>query len=156
MMLNVAERAPLAPGVKVILSVVEPPGATVNGNVTGASTKSAALAPVTDSVVITRLPMPLLVMVIVVGELVVFGCWLANVTDAGLMLTLGSVPVPDNATVYVLLLLSVIVSVAVRLPTWLGVNVTLMATTLWGQSTVPAAAPAKVNSLAFPVVTATL
>ena len=99
----------------------------------------------------------------------VFSVWLPNVKLEGLRLTDGPVPVPDRFTdcwlPATLLLLSVILNEAVRLPEAVGLNVTLIVQLLLAASELPhvvvsakspGLAPAKAMLLmvraAFPVL----
>ena len=71
LMLKVAVRARGPDGVKVTFMVVLLPGVTVIGSVPAVKAKSPAFAPVSARAVIDKFPVPVLVSVIAVAELVV-------------------------------------------------------------------------------------
>ena len=84
--------------------------------------------PVTAMLLMVRVPVPVFVSVTVWALLVVKTTWVEKVRLVGESVTAGCVPAPVRATVCGLLAeLSVVVSVAVRVPDSVGVNVTLVA-----------------------------
>src|SRR5689334_63524 len=125
--LRLAERDPIAEGVKVTFTFVLALGVIVIG-VGGFAAKSPALAPPTEIAVMVRLAVPVFVTVTGMALLVVLIAWLAKLTLVGKPIC-GAIPVPVSATVCVLLFtalsLSVMVSVAERDPAALGLKVTL-------------------------------
>ena len=125
---SVAVRVPAAAGVNVALTVQVPEPARVVPQVFAEIAKSPALVPEMAMLVILMEAVPALARVTDCGELVELTLVAAKVrlegvTDAFAVLL---VPVPDNATVCGLFPAeSVKVSVAVRVPAAVGVNVTL-------------------------------
>jgi hypothetical protein len=88
---------------------------------------SVALVPVMAMLLMVRGPVPLLVSVTVCPALVVPVVWLAKLRLEGLKVTAGAVPVPERPTVWGLpVALSVMATLAVRLPVAEGLKVTLM------------------------------
>ena len=124
-MLNVAERAEAALGVKIIPIVVLAPGATVIGRAPAVKAKSPALVPEISTLEITRFAVPGLLTVRVVVALELLTAWLPKLTEVGVMEKPATVPVPDRGTVCGLpLTLSVMLRVAERAPAAPGVNAT--------------------------------
>src|SRR5437660_901588 len=129
-MVTLALREPVAVGVKVTLMVQEAPAASalqLLGDLL-VWAKSPALVPVRAMLLMVRAALPLLVSVTAWAALVVLTCWLPKLRLVGLKLTPGAlVPLPLKATVCGLpLALSVILTLALRVPVAVGVNVTLM------------------------------
>jgi len=124
---SVALSATAVLGVNVTAMVVLAPAASVMGSVGTGIVKSAAFAPSMAREEMTRSAVPELVIVILDGLLLVpFNC-VPKVTEVGVMLIAGAMPVPVIATVCGLpAALSVILSVAERVPTAAGVKVTPM------------------------------
>lgn len=125
-----AERLPMAVGVKVTLIVQLAPAPTELPQVL-VWEKSPLLVPVTLTLVMLRLALPLLVRTMFWAVLGVLTAWLPKVRPEVERLAVGPEPVPARLTLWIaparLLLLSVTVSVAERAPGAVGVNVTLTA-----------------------------
>src|SRR5438067_1446456 len=128
-MLTLAVRAPVAEGLKVTVMVQ----LALTASVLGLSgqvfvwAKSPALVPVSPTLVMVRGAVPLLVSVTGWPALVVPVGWLPNERLVGERVTAGAVPVPLSATVCGLPpALSLMETLALRLPVAPGVKVTLM------------------------------
>jgi hypothetical protein len=128
-----ALRLPLAAGVKTTVMVQEALAASVLGDrgQVVVSLKSPAFAPVgCGMLVIVKLALPVLVRVTDCEGLATPTVWLPKVRLVAERPTLGPLPVPVRLTLCVLpatlLLLSVMLNVAVRVPGALGVIVTVM------------------------------
>jgi len=89
LIVNAAVRLPGAEGAKFTLAVQLDPGATELAHVF-VRTKSAALGPVTTTLEIFKVALPLLVKVMLWAVLVVPTSWLLNVTLAPLIVRLGA------------------------------------------------------------------
>ena len=128
-MVTPALRVPVAVGVKVTLIVQEALAASVLGQLL-VWAKSPALVPVSAMLLMVRSALPLLVNVTAWAVLVVLTCWLPKLRLVGLKLTAGAamvVPEPLKATVCGLpAALSVMDTLALRVPVAVGVKVTLM------------------------------
>ena len=149
-MFRVAARLPMAEGVKVTLTFVLPPGATVIGIAAVVSLKSAALAPVIVIPEIIRFAVPGLLMVTGVGVLLLLAAWLPKATLAGLMLMAGAIPVPDRPTACGLpLALSVKLIDAVRAPAAAGLKVTYTVAVPPDATTIGVVDGVKLKSAAF-------
>jgi hypothetical protein len=124
-----AARLPGAVGVNVTLMVQLAPAATEVPQVL-VCPKSAALAPENVMLVMERAAFPVLFRVPSWALLVVLRFWLGKLRPGGVKPATGAVPVPVRLTLCVLLAtllsLSVMVTVAARLPVAAGVNVTLI------------------------------
>ena len=140
LMVSEALRAEIACGVNVTLIVQLPFGNTVLAQVV-VSAKSPAFVPVIETLTPVKFVFPVLVRVTTCTGLVVPCAWLPKVILVGARLTPGPLPVPVRLTVCVLpatlLVLSVMVSVAVRLPGPEGVKVTLIVQLPLGVSDAP-------------------
>jgi hypothetical protein len=125
--LTVAVRVPAAVGVKVTLIVQLLFAATELPQVFD-SAKSPVLVPVMLMLVMLKLEFPVLLKVTLCAALVVPTFWLLNVRLVGERLAVpAAVPVPVRLTVCGLpAALSEMLSVAVRVPAAVGVNVTLI------------------------------
>jgi hypothetical protein len=89
--------------------------------------KSPALVPVSPMLLMVRGAVPLLVSVTLWALLLVLTCRLPKLRLEGLKVTAGAVPVPERPTVWGLpVALSVMATLAVRLPVAEGLKVTLM------------------------------
>src|SRR5208283_3468203 len=140
-MLIAAERLPMAVGVNVTLIVQVPFAATELPHVL-VSPKSPGLAPVNKMLVMDRAAFPVLFRVTTwAGVLVVPTVWLLKSKLVAVRLTVGPRPVPVRLTdcwlPATLLLLSVMVREATRLPEAAGVNVTLIVQLLFAVSELP-------------------
>jgi len=126
---SVAERTLVPEGVNTTFTVAVPPGAAVMGVGLALKVKSPASYPEMAIAEMTRSLVPALPITTDIGALAMFTFWFAKPKLAGVrVMAAPAEPVPDNATVCGLpLALSVIVSVAERLPEPAGVNVTMMA-----------------------------
>ena len=125
-MLIAAARVPVAAGVNVTLIVHDALAARLLPHVV-VSAKSPAFVPVTAMLLIVNGAVPVLLSVTAEAVLVVPICWFPNVTDAGLRLTTGLVPLPDRLTPCGLpAALSVMLMAAERAPVAAGVNATLI------------------------------
>lgn len=123
---KVAMRVPLPAGVKVTLTAQLTLAGSELPHVV-VSAKSPALAPEKVIPVMESATLPVLSKVKLWPPLVVPRPWLLNTRLAVVMLAMGPVPVPIRFTVCGLpLALSVMLTVAERLPMPAGVNVTLM------------------------------
>ena len=124
---SVAVRPALAAGVKVTLMAQVLPGATVTPmQVSTLLPKSPAFAPISPTLVIARLAVPLLVTVSVCAALVAPTSWLPKSRLVAEGAKAGAMPVPVRCTVWGLTAaLSVNTTEAVRVPMALGVKVTL-------------------------------
>jgi hypothetical protein len=126
-MVSVPVKEPPLVGEKVTLIVQEPPAATLLPQLLVCAKLALAAMPATESAAL-----PVLDKVTVCELVEEFTMVAAKVSEAGEMPARGAgvVPVPVKLTVWVLpvapLLLSVMVSVPVRVPAALGVKVTLM------------------------------
>lgn len=122
-------RVPAAVGVNVMLIVQLPPAATELPQVFVCA-KSPAFVSVIAMLVMLKAPLPELLRVTGCTAPVVPRGWLPKVKTVAVRLATGLVPVPVRVTDCVLpvtpLLLSVIVSVPLRVPFVVGVNVTLI------------------------------
>ena len=132
LMLMLALRLPLADGVKVTLIVQLAPAASVLGLMGQVlvCAKSPAFVPATVMLVIVRAAVPLFVSVTDLAALVVPTFWAPKLRLVGFSVTAGAetVPVPESATLCGLpVALSLIVTLALRLPVAEGENVTLIA-----------------------------
>lgn len=140
MMVTAAVRVELARGVNVTLMVQLPPAETVLPQVV-VSAKSAESVPVMAMLTPVKFVVPVLVKVMTCAGLVVPWFWLPKVRLVGERLTPGPLPVPVRLTVCVLpvtlLVLSVMVNDAVRVPGSVGVNVTLIGQLLFAASELP-------------------
>ena len=141
MMLIAAERLPMAVGVNVTLIVQVPFAATELPHVL-VSPKSPGLAPVNPMLVMDRAAFPVLFRVTTwAGVLVVPTVWLLKSKLVAVRPTVGPRPVPVRLTdcwlPATLLLLSVMVRMAARLPEAAGVNVTLIVQLLFAASELP-------------------
>jgi hypothetical protein len=132
---SVAVRVPVALGVKAILIAQLAPADKVLGSVPQVFVwpKSMEFVPPIAIPPSVRAALPVFVSVTDCAALTVPVAWLANVSvdadrvAAGAAVEVEMPPVPDSATVWVLgVAVSLMVSVAARVPTALGVNVTLM------------------------------
>lgn len=135
---SVAERLPVAPAGGVNVMLIEQvafaakavPFAHVEPDAIAKSLAPALVPPMAGAAVRFKVALPVFLTVIVCTVLVVVTSWPPKVTGlAGVIDITGAevAPVPDNATVCGLVVaLSVIVSVPVRVPAAVGVNVTLM------------------------------
>jgi hypothetical protein len=128
-MLTEAVRLPVAVGAKVTLILQLPPAGTELPQLLD-SLKSPAFVPVTAMPVMVKAAVPVLLRVTACAALVVPRIWLLKVRLVELRLTVGPPPVPVRLTLCTLpatlLLLSVMVKVAVRVPGSVGEKVTLM------------------------------
>ena len=128
-MVTEAARLPVAVGAKVTLMLQLPPATTELPQLLD-SLKSPLFAPVTAMLVMVKAAVPVLVRVTGCAELVIPRVWLPKVRLVELRLTVGPPPVPVRFTLCVLpatlLLLSVMVTAAVRVPGSVGVKVTLI------------------------------
>jgi hypothetical protein len=124
---RLAVRAPVPVGIKVTLAVQFALAARLDPQLL-ASEKSPGFVPLSATPEMFIVAVPVLVAVTVWAELVVPMTWLEKDKLDGERLITGAVPVPVRVTVCGLLeALSVIVTVAARLPVAEGVNVTLIA-----------------------------
>jgi hypothetical protein len=122
----VAARAPVTLGVNVILMAHAAPGANDPPQVL-VSEKSPLFVPPTVTPVMFSTAVPLLVSVTAWAAVGVPTNWVPKATDVLPRLTLGIPPVPLSTMMCgVPMVLSVMWIVAVRLPSALGVNVTLI------------------------------
>ena len=127
-MFNVAERAPLAAGLKVTPIWALVFGATVMGSA-AEKAKSPGLVPDNVKLLMTRFALPVFCTVRVAAGLVAFTAWSPKLMLDGLTLAagLGDTPVPDRVMKCGLVaLLSLMIIVAERGPGPAGVKVTLM------------------------------
>lgn len=129
--MTVAPRLKMAVGVNVTLTVQVPLLAATEPPQVLATEKSPGLAPVSETLVMVRLTLPVLVSVMdCAGVLVVPTVCGEKFKVVPLRLTMGLVPVPVSVTGCTLpptlSVLSVMFMVAPRLPMAAGVNVTLM------------------------------
>jgi hypothetical protein len=124
---SVAVRLPIAAGVKVTLMAQVLPGATrAPVQVSTLLPKSPAFAPVSPTLVMVRLAVPLLVTVSVCAALVAATTRLPKSRLAAEGVKAAAMPVPVRFTVWGLpAALSVNTTEAVRVPVALGVKVTL-------------------------------
>jgi len=124
-----AARFPVAVGVKVTLIVQCAPAARLKllaGHVL-VSAKSPLLAPLRAILEIVNGPVPLFVSVTVWAALAVVINWPAKVRVSGESVTTGTTPVPVRDTLCGLpVALSVMLTLAVRLPVAVGLKVTLI------------------------------
>ena len=130
LIVTLAPRLPLADGVKVTLIVQLAPAASVLGLMGQVlvCAKSPAFVPATVMLVIVRAAVPLFVSVTDLAALVVPTFWAPKLRLVGFSVTAGAetVPVPESATLCGLpAALSLIVTLALRLPVAVGENVTL-------------------------------
>jgi hypothetical protein len=122
-------RAPVDPGVKTTETVQVPPDGATDAQPVGVGTKSVALVPADTIEVIVRTEEPEFVMVMTCGVEGVPTAWDAKVrlVGDGEKLAFGATPVPVRGTVCGLAeALSVTMTLAVRTPVALGVNITEM------------------------------
>src|SRR5437868_4651428 len=129
---TVALRLPLAVGVKVTLMVQLDPAVSVLGLIGQVLVwaKSPGLVPARLMLLMVRSAVPLFLSVTVCAALVVPVFWFPKLRLVGLKLTPGAgalIPLPLRATVWGLpLALSVMLTLALRVPIAVGVKVTLM------------------------------
>ena len=122
---TVAERPPVADGVKVSEIACEVPGVMVSGVAGAAIAKSAAFVPPRAIAEMTRSAVPVFWTVTVFAALVVPWSWSAKVTLAGVTLMVGATPVPVRGTLRGLpAVLSVIESDADLAPVVVGEKTT--------------------------------
>ena len=125
MTFKVPVSVPDAAGVNVMLRLQLAPAATLDPQVL-VSAKSAALVPVSVTLVMESAAAPVFVSVTVFAALVDFTSCTAKVRVVGESVTLGAVPVPVRGTVCGLpAALSVRLRAAVRVPVAVGLNVIL-------------------------------
>lgn len=124
-----AVRPPMAVGAKVTVMLQLPPAGTEPPQLLD-SLKSPAFGPVTVMLVMVKAAVPVLLMVTGWAALVIPRVWLVKVRLVEVRLTLGPLPMPIRLTLCVLpatlLLLSVTISVAARVPGRVGVKFTLI------------------------------
>ena len=128
---NVPLRAPTPPGVKVTETEHEPDGATsAPVQVSALLAKSELWVPPSATLLTVSVAVPLFITVTVCAALIMFTGSFPKLTLEPDSVTAGAVPVPVRATVCVLLdaplSLSVMVSMAVRVPVAVGVKITSM------------------------------
>src|SRR5215831_7980697 len=140
-MLSVAERPPAADGVNLTEMVHVPVGGTVP-HPDGEAEKSPGLAPPVETGLTCRSAVPVLVMVTVWAALAVPTAWPPNASELVLRDSVGWVPVPLRPTCCgESAALSEIISVPVRPPVCVGVNVTLIVHVPPGATVVPVHVP---------------
>ena len=141
---RVAARVPTADGVKVTLTVQVPEPARLPPQVFAEIAKSVAFGPEMAMLLMLIEAVPALLIVTDCGEVVPPTAVFAKVMLAGVSMTPGALPVPDNATVCGLFpAASVNVNVAVRVPGAAGVKVML---------TVQLPEPARLAPQVFPEI----
>lgn len=124
------------------------PGATVIGVVPAVNEKSEAFTPETCRFEIVRLPLPGFEIVTVIGALATPGTVSGNVTELLLELIFGTVPVPESDTECGLpLALSLMLRLAVRDPSAVGLKLTLTVVLLPAEMLIGKAGALKLKSV---------